>query len=485
MKQQEFFDQYASIAMEQQIRYGIPASVTLAQMALESGWGESNAARNSNNFFGVKVGSTWKGAYDLYTDDEPNEKFRRYDNVTQSVEDHSKVLMGNRYKNCHGYDSTDYINWTKGIKNSGYARDKDYVTKILSVIETHGLNKYDQMAVTQARQQSLPIGYMRGVDTQVSNGQNNNPYLANKQQKVALAPLSGTWCLPMDFSGLRITGEYGEKRSDHTHQGIDISTNKQQLPLFATENNGLVTKVGNQPDGAGHYIKVEYTRQDNSKYEVTYMHLSSINVNKGQTVQAGEQIAVSGNSGRSSGPHLHIETAYKNNDGNWQKFDPKLYLAEIEVRGNINTSLNKNGQDILAQYRSQMEIEPSQQQPLQQNSNMPSMELLANITNSNDPTKWLGYLMSNNHESSSQRDIVSELISTMFSAAMSVALTLRTTEEVEAEEKARNEMVKPQDNTVVKMSRETIDVQKAQQTVSAIFETESPENTQQNTLRQA
>ena len=113
------------------------------------------------------------------------------------------------------------------------------------------------------------------------------------------------------------------------------------------------------------------------------------------------------------------------------------------------------------------------------------MALLANITNSNDPAKWLGYLMSNNHESSSQRDIVSELISTMFSAAMSVALTLRTTEEVEAEEKARNEMVKPQDNTVVKMSRETIDVQKAQQTVSAIFETESPENTQQNTLRQA
>ena len=255
--------------------------------------------------------------------------------------------------------------------------------------------------------------------------------------------------------------------------------------MFATENNGLVTKVGNQPEGAGHYIKVEYTRQDNSKYEVTYMHLSSINVNKGQTVQAGEQIAVSGNSGRSSGPHLHIETAYKNNDGNWQKFDPKLYLAEIEVRGNINTSLNKNGQDILAQYRSQMQIEPSQQHPLQQNSNMPSMALLANITNSNDPAKWLGYLMSNNHESSSQRDIVSELISTMFSAAMSVALTLRTTEEVEAEEKARNEMVKPQDNTVVKMSRETIDVQKAQQTVSAIFETESPENTQQNTLRQA
>ena len=116
INKQQFFDTYAQVAIEQQIRYGIPASVTLAQMALESSYGNSELARKSNNFFGMKVGSSWTGAYDLYSDDHPNEKFRHYDNVMQSIEDHSKILMGKRYSNCHEYGSTDCINWTKGIK---------------------------------------------------------------------------------------------------------------------------------------------------------------------------------------------------------------------------------------------------------------------------------------------------------------------------------------------------------------------------------
>ena len=81
LDKQAFYSQYAQVAIEQQKRYGIPASITLAQMGLESGFGTSTPARRSNNFFGVKVGSSWTGAYDYYSDDRPNEKFRRYNNV--------------------------------------------------------------------------------------------------------------------------------------------------------------------------------------------------------------------------------------------------------------------------------------------------------------------------------------------------------------------------------------------------------------------
>lgn len=109
LDKQAFYSQYAQVAIEQQKRYGIPASITLAQMGLESGFGTSTPARRSNNFFGVKVGSSWTGAYDYYSDDRPNEKFRRYNNVMESIEDHSKVLMKSRYSHCQNYSPTDYV----------------------------------------------------------------------------------------------------------------------------------------------------------------------------------------------------------------------------------------------------------------------------------------------------------------------------------------------------------------------------------------
>lgn len=475
INQQQFFDTYAQVAIEQQIRYGIPASLTLAQMALESSYGNSELARKSNNFFGMKVGSSWTGAYDLYSDDHPNEKFRHYDNVMQSIDDHSKILMGKRYSNCHEYGSTDFINWTKGIKKSGYATDKNYVTKVLDVINANGLKRYDQMAVEQARQQNLQIGYMRG---------SNQPsqYVSTK---LKYAP--GNWCLPINFKDLNVTGNYLEQRKGHLHGGIDISTKGQNLPVYATEDNGKVVAVSNDPKAAsGNMVTIEYSRQDGIKYQTTYMHLSQIGVQKGDLVNAGSQIGMSGNTGRSTGPHLHFETKRMAADGTWQRFDPKDYLAEIEVRGNLNTPLTLNGEDVLAQNRSKIQIEQSTV-PSSGNSinNYSNLALLANITNSNDPAKWLAFLLDKNGETSSQRDVVSELISTLFSAAMSVALSLRTSEEVEKEEQAENQLSESTSNNVIKMSRETVDVNKAQQTASAIFETETADNIQQNTLRQA
>lgn len=83
--------------MEQMRRYGIPASVTLAQGIIESASGKSTLAQTANNHFGVK--GTYNGNYVLANDDRPNEKFKKYDNVGQSYEDHSKVLTANRYQN--------------------------------------------------------------------------------------------------------------------------------------------------------------------------------------------------------------------------------------------------------------------------------------------------------------------------------------------------------------------------------------------------
>ena len=64
--------------MRQQRKYGIPSSVILAQMALESKWGNSNLAQVGYNFFGIKANQNWLNSglpYSIHDDDRPNEKF--------------------------------------------------------------------------------------------------------------------------------------------------------------------------------------------------------------------------------------------------------------------------------------------------------------------------------------------------------------------------------------------------------------------------
>ena len=100
------FSLYADMPMEQQRKYGIPASVTLSQMALEIAYDESELACKGMNFFGIKVGSSWKGGKSWY-DDMPG-YFRNYAMVWKSIDDHSLQLMTDRYKRCLQYDSQNY-----------------------------------------------------------------------------------------------------------------------------------------------------------------------------------------------------------------------------------------------------------------------------------------------------------------------------------------------------------------------------------------
>ena len=145
----EFLAQYAPAAMEQQQRYGIPASVTLAQMAFESDWGRSALARKGNNYFGIKCSPKWLAEgrpYSLHDDDKPKEKFCNYATVEESIDHHSRLLMSDRYKRCRSYSSTDYHHWLVALKAAGYATAKDYVQLCEQLIRKYQLFRYDRMA---------------------------------------------------------------------------------------------------------------------------------------------------------------------------------------------------------------------------------------------------------------------------------------------------------------------------------------------------
>ena len=95
MDKREFIDMWAPLAIEHQIKYGIPASVTLAQAAVESSWGTSELYKK-NACFGVKLGNK-KGQegtdYVVRADNTAHDKFRIYESREASFEDHSRLLV--------------------------------------------------------------------------------------------------------------------------------------------------------------------------------------------------------------------------------------------------------------------------------------------------------------------------------------------------------------------------------------------------------
>ncbi len=140
----DYIEKYHKIAVEEMKEYGIPASITLAQGLLESGAGNSQLAKMSNNHFGIKC-HDWKGDRVYFDDDEKGECFRKYDDPEESYKDHATFLKEKpRYAALFDLQTTDYKNWAKGLKQYGYATDPNYANRLIDLIETYGLSEYDQ-----------------------------------------------------------------------------------------------------------------------------------------------------------------------------------------------------------------------------------------------------------------------------------------------------------------------------------------------------
>ena len=141
----QYIKKYAPLAVLEMHKYNIPASVTLAQGILESGNGRSQLASKSNNHFGIKCHTGWKGAKVYHDDDEKGECFRKYKYVQSSYKDHSEFLSGRRrYASLFKLRKSDYKGWAKGLKKAGYATDKKYPKKLIKIIEEYKLYEFDK-----------------------------------------------------------------------------------------------------------------------------------------------------------------------------------------------------------------------------------------------------------------------------------------------------------------------------------------------------
>lgn len=141
---QAYIDQYKDLAIAEMLKYDIPASITLAQGLLESGAGMSELARKGNNHFGIKC-HDWGGATTYHDDDEEQECFRKYRDVYESYEDHSRFLARQpRYRSLFRLKRTNYKGWARGLKKCGYATSPTYANKLIGIIELYKLHKYDK-----------------------------------------------------------------------------------------------------------------------------------------------------------------------------------------------------------------------------------------------------------------------------------------------------------------------------------------------------
>lgn len=146
IKQKQYVEKYVNIAKKEMKKYGIPASITLAQGLLESNVGESNLAIKNRNHFGLKCFSKTckRGHCSNFEDDTHKDFFIIFKSAEESYESHSKLLQKDRYKPLFKLEKTDYKNWALGLRKAGYATDPKYGEKLISIIEDLELYKHDK-----------------------------------------------------------------------------------------------------------------------------------------------------------------------------------------------------------------------------------------------------------------------------------------------------------------------------------------------------
>ena len=144
----EFVEFIAPYAQASEQETGIPASITIAQAALETGWGRS-ARRAQNNLFGIK-GSGNAGSARLWTREyvrgrwvRVRASFAAYTSFRESVIAHGR-LISERPTYARAMEVVnDPRAFARALQRAGYATDPGYASKLLSIVDARDLTRYD------------------------------------------------------------------------------------------------------------------------------------------------------------------------------------------------------------------------------------------------------------------------------------------------------------------------------------------------------
>ena len=284
-------------ALKCQDETGYPASVTIAQIIQESGFGKygpggedhqglSYLAYQYCNLFGVK-GTGTAGSVSMRTGEQTSSgkyytttaDFRVYNTYTECIEDRTKLIKRAYSDLISGV--TDANTFAARI-GSRWATSLQYSQHLIQHMERYDLYRLDRMTL---------------LDFSEMIGQFSDP-----------------------CPGSYLTSSFGYRDFDHKfHKGIDLGTNGEILPVYAAES-GTVVKA-EYDNLAGNWVLIDHRNGLTTKY----MHFSHTFVEEGQEVTKGQQIGLTGTTGRSTGIHLHFQV-----EENGVAVDPTTYLSTEE-----------------------------------------------------------------------------------------------------------------------------------------------------------
>jgi Mannosyl-glycoprotein endo-beta-N-acetylglucosaminidase len=235
----EYIQRFKDLALLQQYTTGIPASIKLGQALLESKAGESELAINANNHFGLKCRNCADDEAYMKTDDEYDKKtgallyskFQRFNTPEDSYSAHSRRLTTeSRYYPLFNNERTDYRAWARGLQKCGYATDPNYAERLIAIIETYNLQRFDKPSLL-----SIPeIGGQ--VPPQYAAGQTaiNVPYDSHPN---AAIPQSGLEKQQIDApTSLRQSGKMSKKTAqNYCTESQHISKDGEQVEFTLYE----------------------------------------------------------------------------------------------------------------------------------------------------------------------------------------------------------------------------------------------------------
>lgn len=281
-------------ALKCQDETGYPASVTIAQIIQESGFGSygpegehgmglSYLAFQYNNLFGIK-GTGPAGSVDMRTGEQTalgesymtTAGFRVYNTYTECIEDRTELLK-EVYSDLTG-GVTDANTFAMKI-GSRWATDIRYAQSLIRQMETYDLYRLDRMTLKN------------------------------------FSEMIGTFADPCP--GASMTSSFGMREFRNSfHKGIDLGTGIYNIPTYAAEAGTVI--VAGWSDSAGSWVVIDHGNGLVTKY----MHHDKLYVKEGQHVEKGQQIGLSGTTGDSTGNHLHFQV-----EENGTAVDPAVYLG--------------------------------------------------------------------------------------------------------------------------------------------------------------
>jgi len=133
--------------------------------------------------------------------------------------------------------------------------------------------------------------------SKIAQSNETEPQKSSASQK-RLRSITSNWAWPLE--NVRVTSDFGPRSGEH-HEGIDLKATSG-TPVYSV-GSGVVLYAGSRISGYGNMVILGHE----GDLSTIYAHNSRLFVKKGQQIQSGQKIALSGNTGKSSGPHLHFE----------------------------------------------------------------------------------------------------------------------------------------------------------------------------------